>query len=88
MSGGTDTADMRGKTARARCGASVREGHNQPSRPDGTRHGATAGAMRCAGAANEGVRILKRYPRMPPTWRSLTLEAIPTIPQREFERLI
>lgn len=73
-------ADGRGKAARARCGASVRKGHNKPTRPDGTHHGATAGAMRCAGAAR-GCRYSTRPPRQPPPWRSLTVGVIPPIPQ-------
>lgn len=54
-------ADVREKAARARCGASVRKGHNQPPRPDGTRHGATAGAVRCAGTAR-GCRYSTQTP--------------------------
>lgn len=51
-------ANVHGKAARARCGASVREWYNQPSRLDGTRHGAMAAAMRRAGVAR-GVGTLR-----------------------------
>ena len=80
MSGAASKASVRGKAARARCGASVREGQNQ--QPDPTER-ATAQRRGLCGAPGRqgGCRYSTQPPRQPLPWRNVTIGAIPTIPQ-------
>ena len=80
MSAAADKANPRGRRQIRPVARRSARGTTTAPRPDGTRHGATAGAMRCAGWGG-GVGTPAKRPRQPPTRRSLTVGVIPPIPQ-------